>query len=203
MTTVAKAPYVRGFLIAYQVGTKRFVGCPKCVASDIRKEAGLSMLLGWFSITAIVINPFLIFYNLLQSFLVSDKPVQVRALLAELGMPESPDDGSIRMVDVGTMLAAAMILADGVIEPDEIEMANAIGHKLFEDYSEKRMHDLLAAKDLPDPGDLAGMVRDVLDDDAKRAIYEYLRAIAGSDGSIAMAEQDVLDAVADHIGYRP
>jgi len=203
MTTVASAPYVRGFLVAYQFGTKRFVGCTSCVASDIRKEAGLSMLLGWFSITAAIANPICILYNLIQSFLVGERPAKVKALLAEVGMPAEPPADGVSMSDVGCMLAAAMILADGKVEPEEVEAANAIGVQLFEDYSPAHMQKLLAAADLPDPGDLAGMVRDVLDEEAKASIYAYLKAIAGADGHVAMAEQDVLDSVAEHLGYTP
>ena len=64
--TIAKAPYVRGFLLAYQLGSKTFIGCTSCVRKKIFKEVGLSMLLGWLSISALIINPFLIIWNLIQ-----------------------------------------------------------------------------------------------------------------------------------------
>ena len=29
--TAAKAPYVRGFVLAYQIGSKSYIGCARCV----------------------------------------------------------------------------------------------------------------------------------------------------------------------------
>ena len=64
LETVATAPYVRGFIAAYQAGSKTFIGCVPCVRKKVLGEAALSLFIGWFSITALILNPFMIVYNL-------------------------------------------------------------------------------------------------------------------------------------------
>ena len=63
LDTVTSAPYIRGMLLAYTFGTKRFVGCQPCVRKQLAGEVGVSMLAGWFSITALVVNPMCILWN--------------------------------------------------------------------------------------------------------------------------------------------
>ena len=72
--TVVTAPYVRGFLLAYQIGSKKFVGCVGCARGELLKEVGLSLLVGWFSPTCIVLNPIFVIYNLVRSPFVSPSP---------------------------------------------------------------------------------------------------------------------------------
>ncbi|MBK6703463.1 MAG: TerB family tellurite resistance protein [Caulobacteraceae bacterium] len=46
-----------------------------------------------------------------------------------------------------------------------------------------------------DPYILAGLLRNVLSDDARQRVYDYLVAIANADGEVAAEEQRLLDGV--------
>ena len=84
LETTASAPYVRGFLVAYQIGSKAFIGCTSCVRKKVWGEAFLSMLIGWFSITALVINPFMIVYNLIRGCFIGENKKSVAKKLEQL-----------------------------------------------------------------------------------------------------------------------
>lgn len=199
LETVATAPYVRGMLIAYQVGSRSFIGCVPCVRKKVFGEAGLSLLIGWFSITAVIINPILILYNLVRGCFVGENKAEVAKKLAELGLPESP-----RVVDpqaVCQALAASMILADGIVEEAELVAAEQAGDQVFGEFDEAALRMLvLNGKDLPPPADLALMLRDTIDDQQKQDIMVYLSEIAIADGHVAPEERAMLEQVKIGLG---
>ena len=199
LETTASAPYVRGFIAAYQIGSKTFVGCTSCVRGKVRGEAALSCLIGWFSLTALFINPVLIFYNAMQSFFIRANPGRVADKLRELGLPDNP-----QVVDtqaVGFALAASMILADGVVEESELVAAEKAGDEVFGEFDEAALRLLVEhGKDLPPVEDLAAMLRDVLDSEAKEKVMVYLAEIAMADGHVAPEEREVLEKVGAGLG---
>lgn len=67
----ATVAWIRGFVLAYQFSRKTVIGCVPCVRKQLLAEAGKSALLGWFSISALIANPFLITYNLIRAATVS------------------------------------------------------------------------------------------------------------------------------------
>ena len=194
LETVATAPYVRGLLVAYQIGSKSFIGCVSCVRKKVLGEAGLSLLIGWFSITAVIINPFLILYNLVRGFTVGENKSAVKDKLVELGLPESP-----KIVDVQSVcqaLAACMILADGVVEEAELEAAERAGDQVFGEFDEAALRMLVVnGKDLPPPEDLARMLRHAISNEQKGDIMVYLSEIAMADGNVSAEEREMLEKV--------
>lgn len=104
LEAVATLPYVRGFLLAYVHGHKKLIGCRNCVRTQLLKETGVSCLVGWFSPTALIANPFLIVYGLLRSAFVSTNIDAVRKALKEAGIPEPQQQ--VDLVRVGYGLAA-------------------------------------------------------------------------------------------------
>lgn len=198
--TAATAPYVRGFLLAYQIGTKSFIGCARCVRTRILGEAGLSMLIGWFSITALVINPFLITYNLLQTAFVRRNYPKARKKLSDAGVPE--DQSQVNPTQLGYSLAASMIVADGQVDAEEINVARALGPKLFPDFDDEALQAVVRrAKKLPSPQDIASLLREVLTADGKKAVVSYLWLIAKADGVVEESEKKLLEEVATNIGF--
>ncbi|MFK7770151.1 MAG: TerB family tellurite resistance protein [Mariniblastus sp.] len=199
LETSATAPYVRGFLVAYQIGTKSFMGCNSCVQKKMRGEAGKSLLLGWFSLVAFFLNPFMILYNLLRSFFISPNPEAVAKKLRELGLPDNPQ--VIDIQSVGFALAAAMILADGVVEESELLAAEKAGDEVFGEFDEAALRMIVQhGKDLPPVEDLAAMLTDVLDDEAKEKVMIFLAEIAMADGNVAPEERLVLEKVGQGLG---
>jgi uncharacterized tellurite resistance protein B-like protein len=199
LQTTATAPYVRGFLVAYQLGTKTFIGCVPCVRKKILGEALLSLLIGWFSIVAFVLNPFLILYNFVQGVFIGENRESVAQKLQQLGLPEHPQVISVNAV--GYALAASMILADGVIEEAELVAAEQAGDEVFDDFDEAALRMLVQhGKDLPPVEDLASMLRDTLDNEAKEKVMVYLSEIAMADGNVSAEERQMLERIGKSLG---
>lgn len=194
LETVARVPYVRGYVVAYTVGYKKMIGCKKCVRKAIYKEAGKSGLLGWFSVTALFLNPVCISYGLVRGVFVGTNPKAVQKQLAAAGLPASPQ--SVQPLQIAYGLAAAVIAADGKVEAEEVQVAIHHGSHLFHGFDPQWLHQAIGNhKDLPAPEDLAALLANILDDQAKSGVFHYLQSIAAADGNIAAEEQAVLDAV--------
>ena len=199
LETVATAPYVRGLIAAYMIGSKSFIGCTSCVRKKVFGEAGLSLLIGWFSITAFFINPVLIIYNMIRGCFVGENQPAVAKKLNQLGLPESPQVADVK--SVGFALAASMILADGVVEEAELQAAEKAGDEVFGEFDEAALRMIVMdGKDLPPVEDLASMLRDVLDDEAKDKVMVYLAEIAMADGHVAPEEREMLERVRRGLG---
>ena len=195
LETTATAPYVRGFLLAYEMGSKTFIGCVSCVRKKTLGEAGLSILIGWFSITAFIINPFLIIYNFLQGLFMSAKPLKVKAKLRELGIPDKAS--AFDLNEVGYILATLMIKADGKVEEQEIAVAEAIGEKIFPEFDEARFRLIINSEQkLPTLIDIATLLNSIMDENGKKTIFQYLTAIAKADGNIDQAEKQMITQMA-------
>lgn len=194
--TVTTAPYIRGFLVAYTYGTKRFVGCNSCVKKQLAGEVGVSLLTGWFSITSVFVNPMCILWNGLRVPFVKSNPDKVQELMAELGITTGVD-----IAKVAACLAASMVAADGKVEEEEIVVAVGIGQQLVEGFTpELFMACLENVQSLPSTTQMAGLLADQLECDGKVAIMEYLIAIAASDGVIDQSEVNELKEAAFALG---
>jgi uncharacterized tellurite resistance protein B-like protein len=195
LETVATVPYVRGFVVAYQVGSKKMIGCTSCVRKQIYKEAGLSSLIGWFSVTAVFLNPLFISYGLVRGIFVGKNPQAVRQQLALAGLP--PEPALVHVLQVAYGLAAAMITADNKVEQQEVHVAAQWGQHLFAGFDANMLwHAVQNHKNLPAPAELSSFLAHTLDEPGKQALYNYLQAIASADGHIAPEEQATLNQVA-------
>ena len=197
MDTVTSAPYVRGFVLAYTYGSKRFVGCLSCVRKQLAGEVGMSLLTGWFSITSLLLNPLFILWNAGRLPFLKANPAKVEELMGELGI-------SLEEVDlprVAAALAAAMVAADGKVEDAEVEAAIAIGGQLIEGFDPMVFHEALEnVHTLPPTAQLAGLLAEILEEPGKAAVMRYLLAIAAADGEIADSELAELRTAAEALG---
>lgn len=202
LQTSAKLPYVRGFLLAAQHGHKQLVGCNPCVRSELLKESGKSALIGWFSPTALILNPIFIVYGLGRALFVRTNLDAVRKVLQEAGIPEPAKP--LNLVQVAYSLAASMIAADKKILPEEIALASEIGTRILEGFDAAEFRKTVDNhKNLPEPAELAGLLREVLTEDGKELVYRYLLAIAQADEEISQEENALLAVVADKLGLAP
>jgi len=194
LQTRANVPYVRGMVIAYVVGAKKLVGCVQCVRGEIYKQQGLSLLVGWFSPVALFLNPLLISYGLVRGLFVSPNPNGVRDLLSEAGIPDPGDQ--VDVMKACYALAATMIRADGKVDPAEVQTAIRLGGELIPGFDTAEFEAVVTSNKVPDdPFILAGLLRNVLSDDARQRTYDYLVAIANADGEVAKEEAQLLDGV--------
>lgn len=199
LETVATVPYVRGMLVAYTLGVKKFMGCRRCVRRSIYKEVGVSSLVGWFSVTAVFLNPLMLTYGAVRGLFVRPDPAAVRRALEQAGIPDEGMSADPLRVAYG--LAAAMIAADGKIEDEEVAVAIEVGRQLFADFETDAFFKVMGGhKDLPGVAELAHILGEVLDNKEKSLVFGYLAEIAASDGHVADEEQLMLEQVRTNLG---
>ncbi len=98
-------------------------------------------------------------------------------------------------------LAAAMVAADGRIEPEEIAVAERIGGRMFDAFDPIDFRDCCNhPAELPDPVSTAGYLNNTLSEDQRQTVMRYLNAIAAADGEVAESEFDLLGRIADAMG---
>lgn len=111
------------------------------------------------------------------------------------------DDTRTEVLNVAVSLAASLIAVDGVIEEEEKQVAVRMGHRLLPGFSDEELYAALNELDeLPSAYELAVSVRDVLDDESKDTILNYLLAVATADDLVVEVEHQELEAVADALG---
>jgi uncharacterized tellurite resistance protein B-like protein len=199
LETVATIPFVRGMVFAHTLGVRKFMGCRRCVRRAIYKEVGVSSVVGWFSVTAIVLNPMMITYGAVRGLFVRTDHVGVKRALEQAGIPDEGADVDPLRVAYG--LAAAMIAADGKIEDEEVAVTIEVGRQLFVDFVADDFFQVLANhKDLPGVSELAFLLGEILEDKEKSLVFGYLAEIAASDGHVADEEKAMLEEVRTNLG---
>jgi uncharacterized tellurite resistance protein B-like protein len=199
LETVAILPYVRGFLEASRFGNKKIVGCRPCVRAQLLLETGRSCLHGWLNPFGPLANPVMIVYGLARSLVVARDTDGVRSALREAGIPEP--ETPAEPVRLAYRLAAAMIAADGKILPEEMEEAARIGQEIFADFDVSEFRAVAQIHGaLPEPAELASILKSVLSGSGRADIYRYLLAIAAADREIAPEERRMLRSIADNLG---
>ena len=102
---------------------------------------------------------------------------------------------------VAAALAASLIAVDGVIEEQEKLVAIRMGQRMLPGFSSLSFETLLDGLDeLPSAYELASTIKDVLDDESKDLIIDYLVAVATADDKIVEVEHQELEAVAAALG---
>lgn len=102
---------------------------------------------------------------------------------------------------VAAALAASLIAVDGVIDQEEKEIAVEMGRRMIPGFSNLEFETLLDGIDnLPSAYEIASTLKNLLDDEAKDTIIDYLVAIATADHQIVEVEHQELEAVADALG---
>ena len=197
--TVATIPYVRGKVVAYTLGVRKFMGCRRCVRRAIYKEVGVSSLVGWFSVTAAVLNPMMITYGVVRGLFVRTDQAGVKRALEQAGIPD--DGADVDPLRVAYGLAAAMIAADGKVEDEEVAVTIEVGRQLFVDFVADDFFKVMANhKDLPGVSELAFLLGGILEDKEKSLVFGYLAEIAASDGHVADEEKLMLEEVRTRLG---
>lgn len=102
---------------------------------------------------------------------------------------------------VAAALAASLIAVDGVIDQEEKDMAIEMGRRMIPGFSNLEFETLLDGLDeLPSAYEIASTLRNLLDEEGKDTIIDYLVAIATADNQIVEVEHQELEAVADALG---
>jgi tellurite resistance protein len=123
-------------------------------------------------------------------------------LMVALGAAQPPDESDTNQLLHATYsLAAAMVGADGEIDPNEIAVAEGIGQKLFEDFDSVEFREYCNdPEQIPDVAALLEAMREVLEDEHKDLVIQYLRAISEADGNVSKEEELLLQNIAAGLG---
>jgi hypothetical protein len=197
--TVATVPYVRGRFVSHTLGVKKFMGCRICVRRSIYREVGVSSLVGWFSVTAAVLNPLMITYGAVRGLFVRPDAAGVKRALRQAGLPDEGVGADPLRVAYG--LAAAMIAADGKVEDEAVAVAIEVGRQLVSEFEADDFFKVLAGhKDLPGVSELAHLLGQILEETEKAMVLGYLAETAISDGHVAVEETRMLEHVRLNLG---
>jgi uncharacterized tellurite resistance protein B-like protein len=102
---------------------------------------------------------------------------------------------------VAAALAALLVSADGKITSGEKAVASSLGARMFPGFSPLIFEILLEGMDdLPQAGELASKLSHLLDEQGKKAIMEYLAALAAADDNVAEVEREQLVEIAQALG---
>jgi Zn-dependent protease with chaperone function/uncharacterized tellurite resistance protein B-like protein len=130
--------------------------------------------------------------------------VMEHKLMADAGFVQAGHKGrddSTRHLAPIYRVVAAIIMADGVIDINEISRAEIAGAEAFPGFDSTDFRQACDyVDDSPDPVGLAGDLNDRLDPDQKIKLVAYLKSVAESDGEIDWAEQEFIEAVAEELG---
>lgn len=97
--------------------------------------------------------------------------------------------------------AAAIIMADGIMDINEIHKAEIAGAEAFPGFDSTDFRQACDyVDDSPDPVLLASDLNDRLNPEQKVEVVAYLKSIAESDGEVDWAERDFIEAVASELG---
>jgi len=98
-------------------------------------------------------------------------------------------------------LAAAMVVADGQVAQSEIDMAEKLGARLISNFDNQAFLKVVKGhKQLPRFNDMVDAVAPLLPLEAKVEIFDYLQAIATSDGQISPDERHYIHHVEVQFG---
>lgn len=209
----AKAYGVAGFLIAYRLSRRTHVGCGRCTRRKCWGSAAKTAVTGWWSITCIIINPFLIVWNLGRGLLNRGPSSGLVALLQESGVevrflddPAAFDPrghvGEEVLVHGLVQLGCAVMLADedadraeaAVIRDELAGFATA----LSSDDVEAMIEETVQAE--PAVDDVAASLGDLLSREGRDAALGLATRVAAADGEVDDQEVALIQAVADELG---
>ena len=187
--TVVSYNYARGMLLAVRHGKKRFAGCVPCAGGELRKEAGRQLLYGWFSPTALVLTLAYVPWNFGRSFFLKPNKEKVTELFREIGLPGEAAETNATLSLYAAV--AAMILADGKIDPNELETARRASARFIPEFDPDRLDEMLKLPALP-VAQLGALLKPVLTDESKDALVALLVEIAHGDASFDKREERLL-----------
>ena len=119
-------------------------------------------------------------------------------MMVAYGVAQPPDEQEQnQLLHAMYSLAAALVCADGKIDPEEIAVAEAIGQTFFEDFDSVEFREYCNDPgQIPDIVKLSEALSEVLEDEHKDLVIKYLRAISAADGSVSEDEEALLQKIA-------
>ncbi|MEM7469252.1 MAG: M48 family metalloprotease [Pseudomonadota bacterium] len=110
-------------------------------------------------------------------------------------LPEEEDKGI--SATILAAFGAHMVVADGKIEPEEIDEAEAIGHSLSSEFDSIEFREYCHYPDsLPELVKLLEISSE-MPAEGKKLVHDYLQKIASADSEVSVEEKEILDTVSE------
>lgn len=110
--------------------------------------------------------------------------------------PDAPPPQD-QLLNAAYVLAAAMVTADGDVDPSEVQMAEAVGARLFQGFDPVSFRDLVRrADEAPSFEQVVRILNAPLTAENKKRVHAFLLEIAAADGEIAPSEKALLTQAA-------
>ena len=116
---------------------------------------------------------------------------RLRVALGQVVVPKETQQD--HLLNIIYLMTAAMVGADGKLDPEEIVVAEAIGQSLISEFDAVDFREACKSTDLPDFVNLVDLLKDVLDQEMKDVVYKYLETVAKADGAVSPEEQQLLE----------
>lgn len=196
--TAKRIRIIRGYVLFARHGHITMIGCSTCVAGEVKKQLWINLAAGWWCFPWGVFTPFVVVQNIF-AILSSGSDQQLEQALRRAGV--DPDDVRVdargftgeqrRMLDAAYAVLGRAILADGRIDPRELDLACAIieqltGHRIGRD-------EIVDSLLLSDP---ASVRFDLFDVSYRVALLRMAADVATIDGVLATSEVEYLRRVA-------
>ncbi|HAU0790194.1 TPA: M48 family metalloprotease [Legionella pneumophila] len=123
-------------------------------------------------------------------------------LMVAYGIAKPPEEAEQNiLLHAIYSLGAAMVVADGKIDIDEVMVAEGIGQKLFDDFDSVEFREYCNNPDkITDVILLTEGLRELLEDEGKNLVIKYLRTISIANGNISKDEELLLEKIAAGLG---
>lgn len=151
---VAKTTRLTGLVLAYRRVSYNVMGCHSCVRRVLLVNALKNLVLGWWSVKSLVMNPFFTGWNVLRALYSRGPTSGLESMLDSTGItyryledagdyvPEEHSSDEI-FVRGFVRLGCAIMMADGEAYPEEKQAIRDAFTELFPDYPGHRVDDLI------------------------------------------------------------
>jgi Zn-dependent protease with chaperone function/uncharacterized tellurite resistance protein B-like protein len=126
-------------------------------------------------------------------------------LMVAYGLADPPEEEleQNELLHATYSLAAAMVVADGQVFPEEIAVAEDIGYELFDDFDSIDFREYCNNPSrITDVEKLSVEMGDLLEEDQKVSVISYLQAISEADGIIQDDEKELMEKIKEGMGLQ-
>lgn len=205
----AKAFGVAGFLIAYRLTRRTHIGCARCTRRKCWGSAAKTAVTGWWSITCIIINPFLILWNVSRGLLnrgpssglveaLEKSGVQVSFLSDPADFEPGSHVDDALLVQGLVKLGCAVMVADEDADEAEAALIREELGELARDRSADELEAMIeeTAAERPQAEDVADALGDLLTLEGRDMALGFATRVAAADGRIDDREVDIIEDIA-------
>ena len=200
-----------GLLIFYRWSSRTVLGCHECNRSRLWRLAGKNMLLGWWSVTALI-NPFVILWNVGRGAVNRGPNAELARQLAEAGVdfdyladpvefdPSGQADHELLLRGL-LRLGVAVMVADGDADRREAAAIRDSALELFPDQDPERIEARVEsyASETTNARKVANGLADTLTGEGRALALRFAAEVAVADGDVDDTEAQLLATIADEL----